>query len=85
METNNFLVMQSYYGQVISEKSLPVIPRSTIVATINAIAIRLTINMRVQLQNYQLVQIFSELLDIENGRKEMRPNTQKIKLPINFV
>ncbi|CAK1579949.1 unnamed protein product [Parnassius mnemosyne] len=41
--------------------------------------------MRVRLQNDSLAQIFSEqLLDIGNGKTELQPNTQCIKLPDNF-
>lgn len=42
--------------------------------------------MRVQLQNDPSAQIFSEqLLDIGNGKIELQPNTQCIKLPDNFA
>jgi hypothetical protein len=41
--------------------------------------------MRVQLQNDPLAKIFSEqLLDIGNGKIELHPNTQCIKLLDNF-
>ncbi|XP_037912042.1 ATP-dependent DNA helicase pif1-like [Hermetia illucens] len=41
--------------------------------------------MRVQLQNDPSAQIFSEqLLDIGNGKIELQPNTQCIKLPDSF-
>ncbi|XP_057664480.1 uncharacterized protein LOC130898900 [Diorhabda carinulata] len=77
-------------------QTLPVIPRSTFADEINAClkqsflwrsveTLRLTINMRVQLQNDPSAQIFSEqLLDIGNGKIELQPNTQCIKLPDNF-
>ncbi|CAB3244804.1 unnamed protein product [Arctia plantaginis] len=77
-------------------QTLPVIPRSTFADEINACLkqsflwrsveiLRLTINMRVQLQNDPSAQIFSEqLLDIGNGKIELQPNTQCIKLPDNF-
>ncbi|XP_037902457.1 uncharacterized protein LOC119646155 [Hermetia illucens] len=77
-------------------QTLPVIPRSTFADEVNAClkqsflwrsveTLRLTINMRVQLQNDPSAQIFSEqLLDIGNGKIELQPNTQCIKLPDNF-
>ncbi|XP_046492949.1 uncharacterized protein [Neodiprion pinetum] len=77
-------------------QTLPVIPRSTFADEINAClkqsflwrsveTLRLTINMRVQLQNDPSAQIFSEQLpDIGNGKIELQPNTQCIKLPDNF-
>ncbi|XP_039483119.1 uncharacterized protein LOC120446291 isoform X2 [Drosophila santomea] len=77
-------------------QTLPVKPRFTFADEINAClkqsflwrsveTLRLTINMRVQLQNDQSAQIFSEqLLDIGNGKIELQPNTQCIKLPDNF-
>ncbi|XP_072379547.1 ATP-dependent DNA helicase PIF1-like [Diabrotica undecimpunctata] len=77
-------------------QTLPVIPRSTFADVINAClkqsflwrsvkTFRLTINMRVQLQNDPSAQIFSEqLLDIGNGKIELQPNRQCIKLPDNF-
>ncbi|XP_053597683.1 uncharacterized protein LOC106693515 [Microplitis demolitor] len=77
-------------------QTLPVIPRSTFADEISAClkqlflwrsveTLRLTINMRVQLQNDPSAQIFSEqLLDIGNGKIELQPNTQCIKLPDNF-
>ncbi|XP_029172028.1 uncharacterized protein LOC114941268 [Nylanderia fulva] len=77
-------------------QTLPVIPRSTFADEINAClkqsflwrsveTLRLTINMRIQLQNDPSAQIFSEqLLDIGNGKIELQPNTQCIKLPDNF-
>ncbi|XP_050064351.1 ATP-dependent DNA helicase pif1-like [Aphis gossypii] len=76
-------------------QTLSVIHRSTFADEINAClkqsflwrsveTLRLTINMRVQLQNPS-AQIFSEqLLDIGNGKIELQPNTQCIKLPDNF-
>jgi len=75
---------------------LPVIPRSTFADEISAClkqsflwrsveTIRLTINMRVQLQKDPSAQIFAkQLLDIGNGRIELHPNTQYIQLPDNF-
>ncbi|GFX88190.1 ATP-dependent DNA helicase [Trichonephila clavipes] len=77
-------------------QTLPVIPRSTFADEINAClkqsflwrsveTLRLTINMRVQLQNDPSAQIFSEqLLHIGNGKIELQLNTQCIKLPDNF-
>ncbi|XP_037914086.1 uncharacterized protein LOC119653502 [Hermetia illucens] len=77
-------------------QTLPVIPRSTFADEVNAClkqsflwrsveTLRLTINMRVQLQNDPSEQIFSEqLLDTGNGKIELQPNTQCIKLPDNF-
>ena len=77
-------------------QTLPVIPRSTYADEINAClkqsflwrsvdTVRLTINMRVQLQNDPSAQIFSEqLLDIGNGKIELHPNTQCIKFPDNL-
>ncbi|CAI6376445.1 unnamed protein product [Macrosiphum euphorbiae] len=76
-------------------QTLPVIPRSTFAYESNAClkksflwrsveTLRLTINMRVKLQNDPSAQIFSEqLLDIGNGKIELQPNTQCI-LPDNF-
>ena len=77
-------------------QTLPVIPRSTFADEINAClkqsflwrnveTLRLTINMRVRLQNDPSAQIFSDqLLDIGNGKIELQPNTQCIKLPENL-
>jgi ATP-dependent DNA helicase PIF1 len=51
----------------------------------NVETLRLTINMRVQLQNDPSAKIFSEqLLDIGNDKIELHPITQCIKLPDNF-
>ncbi|CAK1553940.1 unnamed protein product [Leptosia nina] len=77
-------------------QTLPVIPRSTFADEINAClkqsflwqsveTLRLTLNMRVKLQNDPSAQICSEqLLDIGNGKIELQPNTQSIQLPDNF-
>lgn len=77
-------------------QTLPVIPRSTYADEINAClkqsflwrsveTVRLSINMRVQLQNDPSAQTFSEqLLHIGNGKIELHPNTQCIKLPDNL-
>ncbi|XP_063993665.1 uncharacterized protein LOC135171207 [Diachasmimorpha longicaudata] len=77
-------------------QTLPVIPRSTFADEINSSSkhsflwrsvetLRLTINMRVRLQNDPSAQIFSEqLLDIGNGKIEFQPNMQCIKLPDSF-
>lgn len=77
-------------------QTLPVIPRATIADEINAClkqsflwrsveTLRLTVNMRVQMQEDESAQIFSkQLLDIGNGEVESYPNSQNIELPHNF-
>lgn len=77
-------------------QTLPVIPRSTYADEINAClkssilwrsvhTLRLTINMRVTLQNDLSAEVFSkQLLDIGNGKIGFHENTQLIKLPENF-
>lgn len=77
-------------------QTLPVIPHSTLAGEINAClkqsflwtsveTLRLTMNMRVQLQNDPSAQVFSkQLLDIGNGEIELHQNTQYIKLPDIF-
>ncbi|XP_025409114.1 uncharacterized protein LOC112682657 [Sipha flava] len=77
-------------------QTLPVIPHSTFADEINAClkqsflwtsveTLRLTMNMRVQLQNDPTAQVFSkQLLDIGNGEIELHQNTQYIKLPDIF-
>lgn len=45
---------------------------------------RMTMNMRVQMYNDRLAQLFSnQLLDIVNGKIELDQNTQCIKVPKN--
>lgn len=77
-------------------QTLPVIPRSTFADEINAClkqsilwrnveTLRLTKNMRVQLQNDPTAQEFSkQLLDLGNGEIEFHQDTQHIRLPDNF-
>ncbi|XP_072392384.1 uncharacterized protein [Diabrotica undecimpunctata] len=51
----------------------------------NVKTVRLTINIRVQVQSDLSAQIFAKhLLDTENGKIKLHPNTQGIKLPDNF-
>lgn len=77
-------------------QTLPVIPRATYADEINACLkqshlwrnvsiLRLTINMRIQLQNDPLALSFSEqLLKIGNGEVLLHENTQCIKLQNSF-
>ncbi|XP_054708552.1 uncharacterized protein LOC129218338 [Uloborus diversus] len=77
-------------------QTLPVIPHSTFADEINACLkqsflwrnvkiLRLTMNMRVQVQNDPSAHVFSkQLLDIGNGEIELYQNTHYIKFPDNF-
>lgn len=77
-------------------QTLPVIPRSTAADEINAClkssnlwrhvkTLKLTTNMRVQLQNDQSADVFSkQLLDIGNGKIPIDNSTGLITLPTDF-
>ena len=77
-------------------QTLPVIPRSTPADEINAClkcstlwrhvkTLKLTTNMRVQLQNDQPAETFShQLLEIGNGKVPVDPASGRISLPNNF-